>query len=141
MIEPAIREARIADVESVLPLVEEFVTSFAVDRDAFRTSFQKLIVDDSALVLVAETGGSLVAYCLGFVHGTFYANGPVAWLEEIMVEADHRRSGLGGRLMEAFEAWSKQKGAILSALSTRRAARFYEAIGYEESATYYRRLL
>jgi GNAT superfamily N-acetyltransferase len=141
MIEPAIREARIADVESVLPLVEEFVTSFAVDRDAFRTSFQKLIVDDSALVLVVETGGSLVGYCLGFVHGTFYANGPVAWLEEIMVQAEHRRSGLGGRLMEAFETWSKQKGAILSALSTRRAARFYEAIGYEESATYYRRLL
>ena len=141
MIEPAIREARLADVESVLPLVEEFVTSFAVDRDAFRTSFQKLIVDDSALVLVVETGGSLVGYCLGFVHGTFYANGPVAWLEEIMVQAEHRRSGLGGRLMEAFEAWAKQKGAILSALSTRRAARFYEAIGYEESATYYRRLL
>ena len=141
MIEPAIREARIADVESVLPLVEEFVTSFAVDRDAFRTSFQKLIVDDSALVLVAETGGSLVGYCLGFVHGTFYANGPVAWLEEIMVQAEHRRSGLGGRLMEAFEAWAKQKDAILSALSTRRATRFYEAIGYEESATYYRRLL
>jgi len=43
--------------------------------------------------------------------------------------------------MEAFEAWAKQKGAILSALSTRRAAGFYEAIGYEESATYYRRLL
>ena len=141
MSEPAIREANIADVESVLPLVEEFVTSFAVDCEAFRTSFQKLIVDDSALVLVAEAEGSLVAYCLGFVHDTFYANGPVAWLEEIMVKEGHRRFGLGGRLMEAFEVWAKQKGAILSALSTRRAASFYEAIGYEESATYYRRLL
>jgi len=141
MIEPAIREARFADVEAVLPLVEEFVTSFDVDRAAFLTSFQKLIVDDSALILVAETEVSLVGYCLGFVHGTFYANGPVAWLEEIMVKADHRRSGVGGRLMEAFEAWSKQKGAILSALSTRRAATFYEAIGYEASATYYRRFL
>jgi GNAT superfamily N-acetyltransferase len=141
MIEPAIREARFADVEAVLPLAEEFVTSFDVDRAAFLTSFQKLIVDDSALILVAETEVSLVWYCLGFVHGTFYANGPVAWLEEIMVKADHRRSGVGGRLMEAFEAWSKQKGAILSALSTRRAATFYEAIGYEASATYYRRFL
>ena len=70
MIEPAIREARFADVEAVLPLVEEFVTSFDVDRAAFLTSFQKLIVDDSALILVAETEVSLVGYCLGFVHGT-----------------------------------------------------------------------
>ncbi len=43
--------------------------------------------------------------------------------------------------MDAFEAWSKKNGANLSALATRRAAKFYEAIGYEESATFYRRLL
>jgi hypothetical protein len=58
MSEPTIRQANIADVEAVLPLVEEFVTSFAVDREAFRTSFQKLIVDDSALVLVVEAEGN-----------------------------------------------------------------------------------
>lgn len=141
MIKPEIREAISEDVESVLPLVAEFVVSFELDPEAFRSSFQKLIIDDAALVLVAEIGGSLVGYCLGFVHGTFYANGPVAWLEEIMVQSEYRRSGLGGRFMDAFEAWSKKNGANLSALATRRAAKFYEAIGYEESATFYRRLL
>ena len=92
-------------------------------------------------MMVAEADGQLVGYILGFVHDTFYANGPVAWVEEIMVHSEHRRTGLGGRLMDSFESWCKSRGAILSALATRRASKFYEAIGYEESATYYRRLL
>jgi hypothetical protein len=43
--------------------------------------------------------------------------------------------------MAAFEEWAKSKGAVLSTLATRRAARFYQAIGYEESATWFRKLL
>ncbi len=91
--------------------------------------------------MVAESEGELVGYILGFIHDTFYANGPVAWVEEIMVHPEYRRTGLGGRLMESFESWCKSNGAVLSALATRRASEFYEAIGYEASAKYYRRLL
>ena len=58
-----------------------------------------------------------------------------------MVAKENRRSGLGEQLMRSFESWARQQGAVLSALATRRAAEFYTAIGYEESATYFRRLL
>jgi hypothetical protein len=43
--------------------------------------------------------------------------------------------------MTYFEEWAKSKGAVLSALATRRAATFYQAIEYEESAAYFRKLL
>jgi hypothetical protein len=43
--------------------------------------------------------------------------------------------------MEAFESWAKSRGAALVALATRRAAPFYLALGYEESASYFRKLL
>jgi len=125
----------------LLPLVQEFVASFELQPDLFKASLQRLLQNESALVLVAESDGEPVGYVLGFIHDTFYANGPVAWVEEIMVHAEHRRTGLGGRLMESFESWCQTRGAVLSALATRRANKFYEAIGYEESATYYRRLL
>ncbi len=62
-------------------------------------------------------------------------------IEEIMLKSEFRRTGLGTRLMESFEVWCKAEGAVLSALATCRASEFYEAIGYEKSATYYRRLL
>lgn len=36
---------------------------------------------------MAYSDRGVVAYSLGVVHETFYVNGPVAWLEEIMVDS------------------------------------------------------
>jgi GNAT superfamily N-acetyltransferase len=136
-----IRRASSEDVEEVLPLVVDFATSFDIDERIFRESFFRLLESRSALVLVAEEEERLIGYCLGFSHDTFYANGRVAWLEEIMVLASHRRRGVGEALMKTFEDWARKQGAVLSALATRRAASFYKAIDYEESASYFRKLL
>lgn len=125
----------------MLPLVVEFATSFNADEQIFRASFASLLQNQSALVLVAEEEKRLIGYCLGFCHDTFYANGRVAWLEEIMVMASHRRRGIGEAMMANFEDWAKKEGAVLSALATRRASSFYKATGYEESASYFRKLL
>ena len=43
--------------------------------------------------------------------------------------------------MNAFEEWSVAQGCALVALATRRAAPFYLSLGYEESATYFRKVL
>ena len=136
-----LRNAKPEDAEELLPLVSEFVASFELDSEKFYSSFQQLVQDNNAVVVVAQFNGKIVGYCLGFVHQTLYANGPVAWLEEIMVSSQQRRSGIGEKLTAAFEDWAKEQGAVLSALATRRASTFYEAIGYEASATYFRRLL
>jgi GNAT superfamily N-acetyltransferase len=136
-----IREAQLNDVDSLLPLVQEFVTSFEIEERPYRQSFKRLIDSREAIVLVSEHEGNLIGYCLGFCHDTFYANGKVAWLEEIVVLSAHRREGIGQSMMASFEQWAKAQGCTLSALSTRRASLFYLALGYEESATYYRKLL
>ena len=136
-----IRRACSQDAEGVLPLVVDFATSFHTDERIFHESFFSLLESRSALVLVAEEEERLIGYCLGYWHDTFYANGRVAWLEEIMVTASYRRRGIGEAMMENFEDWAKKEGAVLSALATRRASSFYTAIGYEESASYFRKLL
>lgn len=41
--------------------------------------------------------------------------------------------------MEAAERWAVEQGAAYLALATRRAADFYRAIGYSESATFFRK--
>jgi hypothetical protein len=43
--------------------------------------------------------------------------------------------------MESFEAWAHSRGARFVALATRRAGAFYSALGYEESAAYFRKTL
>ena len=62
-------------------------------------------------------------------------------MEEITVRADLRKKGIGRALMHAFEAWARQRDSKLVGVATRRAAAFYKALGYEESAAYLRKLL
>ena len=134
---------RMATEEDALPvyrLAKDFATSFVVHDSAFAHAFRTLLAEPNAYLAVAADE-DIVGYLLGFDHYTFFANGRVAWVEEITVRQDCRRRGIGWRLMQAFESWARARQAKLVALATRRAAPFYQAIGYEESATYFRKLL
>ena len=136
-----IRVAAPGDEQAVLQLAASFATSFAVEEQAFRSAYAELLNSPDAFLAVAEIDGGVIGYVLAFVHFTFYANGRVAWVEEITVAERLRRQGVGERLMHAVEAWAREREARLVALATRRAASFYQAIGYEESAAYFRKRL
>ena len=136
-----VRRATPDDVDRVFSLASDLATSFEVEERTFKASYRRVVTDDHALLLVVEDNKEVVGYCLGFDHVTFFANGRVAWVEEMMVSSSHRRKGVGRSLMAAFERWSAARGAKLVALATRRAAEFYRAVGYEESATYFRKML
>ena len=129
------------DSEQVFNLARDFATSFRPELGAFEVAFPRLITQDDALLLVVEESERLVGYLLAFDHYTLFANGRVSWVEEIMVREDRRRQRIGEELMEQCEQWAKSRGSKLVALGTRRAAAFYLALGYEESATYFRKLL
>jgi GNAT superfamily N-acetyltransferase len=136
-----IRPAQLSDSEALFSLARAFATSFTVKRSAFESAFAVLIHSPDAFVAVATDGERVVGYVLGFDHHTFYANGRVAWVEEIMVAEDGRRRGAGRLLMESFERWARTRQSKLIALATRRAAPFYLRLGYDESAAYFRKLL
>lgn len=136
-----IREARAEDHVRLLPLARELATSYEVDPAAFSAALATQLNEPSSLVLVAEQQPELVGYALAQLHGTFHANGPVAWVEEIMVDSRLRGTGVGRALMNEIEQWGGRHGAAYVALATRRAAAFYEALSYEPSATYFKRVL
>jgi GNAT superfamily N-acetyltransferase len=136
-----IRRAAVGDAGEVAVLAAELAQSFAFSAESFRVSYPALLADDGACLLLALNGNDSVGYLLGFCHLTFYANGPVGWVEEIVVRGDDRGQGIGRALMSAFEQWAAAQGCALVALATRRAAPFYRALGYEDSATYFRKMI
>ena len=135
------REAHAGDSDDLFALVKQFATSFKPNRESFDLCISHLVPDESAKLFVAEWDGEVIGYCLGFDHYALYANGRVSWVEEITVRADLRRKGIGRSLMNGFEGWARSRGSKLVGLATRRAAPFYAALGYEESALYFRKLV
>src|SRR5205823_9320538 len=117
---PTIRPAELSDSDALFSLARAFATSFTVERSAFESSLAALFKSPGAFIAVACDGGRVVGYVLGFDHHTFYANGRVAWVEEIMVSEDVRRGGVGRQLMESFEQWARSRQSKLIALATRR---------------------
>jgi GNAT superfamily N-acetyltransferase len=137
-----IRPARFDDDEHVWPLARDFATSFRPQRAAFDAAWAQLVDAPDTLLLVAEIPeGAVVGYLLGNSHLTFLANGPVAWVEEVMVDGHTRHSGIGRRLMEQAEKWAQSIGAAYIALASRRAGPFYLALDYEDSAVFYKKTM
>lgn len=138
----AVSAARPENADRVWPLARDFATSFRVERQAFETTFAAALTRDDTLVAVATAGDdpdAVVGYLLASTHLTFLANGPVCWVEEIMVDADHRRVGIGAALMEHAERWAEVQDCVYVSLASRRAAPFYRSLGYEQSAEFFKR--
>jgi GNAT superfamily N-acetyltransferase len=136
-----IRQANARDVEGVADLAAGLAQSFPFSRTRFGLSYPALLAAADACLLLAVTGAEPLGYLLGFEHLTFYANGPVGWVEEVFVRDQDRGRGVGRALMSAFEQWAAARDCALVALATRRAAPFYRTLGYEESAAYFRKVL
>ena len=65
----------------------------------------------------------------------------VQWVDEILVVEHARRRGVGRALMAEFETWAENGRCRMIGLATRAAASFYEELGFEDSAGYYKRYL
>lgn len=137
-----IRRANAEDVEQLWPLVQAFATSFRPERPAFGRTFTEVLdrIDTLVLVAVAELS-TIVGYLLASYHETFFANGSVAWIEELMVSESVRRQGVASKLVSSAEGWARKVPSSYIALASRRGHDFYVRNGYEDSATFFRKVL
>jgi GNAT superfamily N-acetyltransferase len=135
-----IRRAVLQDCDRVWPLVQAFATSYIPDHGAYDRAFSQLIDRQDTLLLVAESEAvGIVGYTLANCHGTLFANGNVAWVEEVMVTDSERLGGVGRALMDEVEEWAKSVPVSYICLATRRADAFYGRLGYQLSASFFKK--
>jgi GNAT superfamily N-acetyltransferase len=135
-----VRAAVAKDRQAVFELSRQLAPAFVIEPDRFAESFSLLLGDEAVYLRVTEVGGNVVAYLLGWAHRAFFANGALAWVQEIVVSAEHRRARYGHGLMSDFEGWARHRNAGIVSLTSKRARDFYRAIGYAESpSTYFKK--
>lgn len=81
----SIRTATTSDADPLFELVRAFPTPTPATAEQFSAALDSKLPDPASCVLVAEDDGRLVGYVAGYWHATFYAGGPTAWVDELLV--------------------------------------------------------
>jgi GNAT superfamily N-acetyltransferase len=143
-----IRHATPADLSGLVALSAALFAEDGATRDRLRNAewprdngrpwIEALLADPDVLVLVAAEqmpGGAAVGHLLGH----FYAASAM-WtaarteLTSMYVSPEYRGQNIGGRLVEQFFAWSRERGAgrfhVSAYAANESAIRFYRRQGF-----------
>ncbi len=84
-------------------------------------------------ILIASQGKDVVGFIL--VTFTSYGKSKYGYIEELVVDKNHRGRGIGKGLTKKALAWEKKLGAEVVFVTTDRATDFYKKIGFRALKT------
>ena len=137
MPEPTLRLARPEDTDALVRLLSQLFAieaDFTADAAKQRSGLALLLSDPRAAVLVAERDGKVVGMVTAQLVVSTAEGGWSALVEDMIVDASERGSGIGAQLLAGIEGWAAGRGATrLQLLADREnagALRFYAREGW-----------
>jgi ribosomal protein S18 acetylase RimI-like enzyme len=107
--------------------------------DAYAQFLGTQLQRENAVILVAERDGAVIGYALGALEGTDYMalRGPAAVLNDLVVDPEQRRQGVGAMLLDAALAALAGLGAprvvLFTAERNAAAQRLFERSGFRRT--------
>ena len=129
-----IRKLREADLPALAALYKQFKGDDS-SLEAMRATFARIADSPDYAVLVAEVAGRLAGSAMGIVCAELYGQcRPFLVIEDVIVDADHRRLGVGTALMNALEDFARATDCHYMMLVTDAdrtwAHNFYASLGF-----------
>ena len=142
---PNVRLATEEDIPRILELYGDLIISTSTVElnrkpvaDDYKRAFAQIQTTPGHELLVAEEEGKIIGTMMLFIMPNLSHGGlPWAGVENVMVDADYRRQGIGKLMMDYVLAQAKKAGCykiqLISDKSRTEAHKFYEALGYNAS--------
>lgn len=128
--------ATIDDVAEVLEMSKQFMSSTGYteysDEQNIRNLIESIVTgrQDQMIILLKPGVGFIAGQATPFVFGPHYIASEIAW----WINEEHRQTGAGTDLLEAFEYWAKNiAGCTMITLTSLddKVGKFYEKKGYK----------
>jgi GNAT superfamily N-acetyltransferase len=133
-----IRLARASDADRIAHLTSQL--GYEVSSSVVEARLRAILSRSDQQFLVAEENDD----SLGWLHAMVIAcleTGPFAMISGLVVDAAHRRQGIGRLLMQHAEKWADEQGCgvvrLWSSAGRGAAHQFYRGIGYTNIKTQY----
>jgi len=143
MTEAIVRSAKEPDLPAVLDLYRHLHPHDPqLETEAAERVWRSLLASGFMTVVVAQVAERLVSSCtLAIVPNLSRGGRPYGVIENVVTDADHRRQGLGRRVLaHALDlAWQADCYKVLLATGSRQEAtlRFYERAGFHRGGKTY----
>ena len=140
--EITVRRATTRDVDALLPLVQSYRAFYgqAPDDAGERRFLGKHLRDRTSTVFFASGAGIALGFVQLFESWSTVRLAPVLILEDLFVEPQFRRRGIGRSLIDAALAYARESGAVAMFLETAvdndRAQEVYEREGWRREVTF-----
>jgi GNAT superfamily N-acetyltransferase len=136
---PIIRAATEADLDAMVALVKLLFAlepDYPFNSEKVRQGLTLLLANDTAAAIwVAELSNHVIGMCSAQIVISTSEGGPVAWVEDVVVNPDLRGQGIGQRLLAAVSAWAIRRGLgrmqLLADNENAAALGFYQHLGWQ----------
>lgn len=147
-----VRFATLEDVSAIIEMGAEFVsqawTEFEYDELSTKSWLYDFLHMPGTVLLIAEHNEEVIGMLAGMIV-PMYFNQDHRNAQEMFwwVKEEHRKSRAGIQLLKVFEKWAIAHGArtiqmgTVARINQSRLAEFYKKQGFEESETYYTKVL
>ncbi|WP_144184094.1 GNAT family N-acetyltransferase [Elioraea rosea] len=132
-----IRPAGVDDIPAMVRLLAQLFAieaDFTIAPEVQARGLATLLERADTVVLVATASGAVVGMTTVQLTVSTARGGYSAGMEDVVVDAAHRGRGIGRLLLEAAEAWARERGALRVALladeTNAPALDFYDRLGF-----------
>ena len=140
-----IKRAGLDDLDAAAPLFDMYRQFYGQPSDvAAARAFlaERLRRDESVVFLALETGGEAVGFMQLYPSFSSVSLGRLWILNDLFVDPDVRRGGVGRRLLERARDWAVEtqaRGLVLSTGVTNKTAQsLYESCGWTRDDEFHR---
>ncbi|MCG7893570.1 MAG: GNAT family N-acetyltransferase [Candidatus Thiodiazotropha taylori] len=129
-----------SDIDKMVDLLRQLFSieaDFNVDPDKQRRGLELLQESEAAEIFVVRSARQeVVAMATLQLVVSTAEGGLVAWMEDVVVDADHRGQGVGEFLLSHINRWVESRGIkrvqLVADRDNRSAIEFYKTQGWQE---------
>lgn len=139
------KNARIEDFEDVFKLLEQLWRDTKLNKEDLANVYSYNLDKDGTCNKVVFLDGKIIAFYSGHISMNLYHSGKVFYLQIIIVDENHRNSGVGKKIIDdivAISSSEKCKAIELDSAFFRKSAHsFYTNLGFDKRGYVFSKLL